>query len=221
MTQPPATSVAIVEDDPTLGSSLKRIVDSMPGCRCAGVWRTAEEALVKVPAFGPEVVLMDINLPGMSGIEATARLKQQMPALLVIMITVYRDHGKIFQALKAGACGYLLKRATPDEIRAAIKEVLAGGAPMSAEIARLVVEAFHSPTAVSSDDAPPLTKRETEILEWLCRGLPNKLIAEELGLSIETVRVHLKRIYEKLHVHSRTEAAMKFRDSGRGAPYPG
>ena len=209
------TNVAIVEDDPTLGTSLQRIVDSMPGCRCAGVWRTAEEALVKIPAFGPEVVLMDINLPGMSGIEATAKLKQQMPGLLVIMVTVYRDHDKIFQALKAGACGYLLKRSTPDDIRSAIREVLAGGAPMSAEIARLVVEAFHRPAAAPGPESS-LTKRETEILEWLCQGLPNKLIADRLGLSIETVRVHLKRIYEKLHVHSRTEAAMKFRDSGRG-----
>ena len=213
------TSVAIVEDDPTLGTSLQRIVDSMPGCRCAGVWRSAEEALLKIPAFGPEVVLMDINLPGMSGIEATAKLKQKMPGLLVIMVTVYRDHDKIFQALKAGACGYLLKRSTPDDIRSAIREVLAGGAPMSAEIARLVVEAFHRPAAPAGPESS-LTKRETEILEWLCQGLPNKLIADQLGLSIETVRVHLKRIYEKLHVHSRTEAAMKFRDSGRsgGAP---
>jgi DNA-binding NarL/FixJ family response regulator len=209
------TSVAIVEDDPAIGANLRRLVETTPGFRCAGLWRSAEEALVKIPAFGPEVVLMDIHLPGASGIEATARLKRLMPDLLVIMVTVYRDHEKIFDALKAGACGYLLKRSTPEEIRAALREVVAGGAPMSAEIARLVVQAFHRPPPPGDGPAEArLTKRETEILQLLCEGLPNKLIADRLGLSIETVRVHLKRVYEKLHVHSRTEAAMKFRDQG-------
>lgn len=212
---PNPVNVAIVEDDQVLGESLRRIVESMNGYRCAGVWRSGEEAMLKIPAFAPEIVLMDINLPGISGIEVTARLKRAMPSLLVIMVTVYRDHERIFQALKAGACGYLLKRSTPAEIRRAIGEVVEGGAPMSAEIARLVVEAFHRPPGgdPNSVEEAKLSKRETEILGLLAQGLPNKLIADQIGLSIETVRVHLKRIYEKLHVHSRTEAAMKFRDS--------
>ena len=214
---PSMTTVAIVEDNAVVGASLRRIVESTPDCQCVGVWRSGEEALAKVPAFRPQVVLMDIHMPGITGIETTARLKREMPELLVIMVTVYRDHEKIFDALKAGACGYLLKRSSPDEVRRALQEVRAGGAPMSAEIARRVVEAFHRP-APKADEAMPLSKRETEILELLTQGLANKEIADRLGLSIETVRVHLRRIYEKLHVHSRTEAAMKFRDAGGGAP---
>jgi DNA-binding NarL/FixJ family response regulator len=207
------TTVAIIEDNPTVGANLRRIVEATPGCKCVGVWQSGEEALVKVPAFRPQVLLMDIHLPGMTGIEATARLKATQPELLVIMVTVYRDHDKIFDALKAGACGYLLKRSTPAEIRSAIAEVRAGGAPMSAEIARRVVEAFHRPMQPAGSEDAQLSKRETEILEHLTKGLANKEIADRLGLSIETIRAHLKRIYEKLHVHSRTEAAMKFRNS--------
>ena len=212
------TSVAIIEDNPTVGANLRRIVEATPGCQCVGVWQSGEDALVKVPAFRPQVVLMDIHLPGITGIETTARLKVQLPELLVIMVTVYRDHDKIFDALKAGACGYLLKRSKPAEIRSAISEVLAGGAPMSAEIARRVVEAFHRPRQPAGSEEAQLSKRETEILELLTKGLANKEIADRLGLSIETIRAHLKRIYEKLHVHSRTEAAMKFRSNSGGMP---
>ncbi len=208
------TTIAIVEDNAGLGATLRRVVESMDDCQCAGVWISGEEALVKVPAFRPDVVLMDINLPGISGIEATAKLKAEMPELLVVMVTVYRDHDKIFDALKAGACGYLLKRSSPEEVRQAIRDVREGGAPMSAEIARRVVETFHRHSA-PADAAANLSKRETEILELLSQGLANKEIADRLGLSIETVRVHLKRIYDKLHVHSRTEAVVKYRDSAR------
>jgi DNA-binding NarL/FixJ family response regulator len=214
------TTVGIVEDDPGLGAGLRRIVEGTPDCQCVGVWRNGEDALVKVPAFRPDVVLMDIHLPGISGIETTARLKAQVPELLVIMVTVYRDHDKIFDALKAGACGYLLKRSSPSEVRQAILDVRGGGAPMSAEIARRVVEAFHGPRRSSAGtaarDAIHLSKRETEILDLLTQGLANKEIADRLGLSTETVRVHLKRIYDKLHVHSRTEAAMRYRDVSGG-----
>jgi DNA-binding NarL/FixJ family response regulator len=213
------SSVGIVEDNSTVAASLRRIVESTPGFTCAGVWRSAEEALAKVPAFRPDVVLMDIHLPGLTGIEATARLKRELPDLLVIMVTVYRDHEKIFDALKAGACGYLLKRSSPAEVRRALVEVREGGAPMSAEIARRVVEAFHRPVRPAAETAE-LSKRETEILELLTQGLANKEIADRLGLSVETVRVHLKRIYDKLHVHSRTEAAMKYRDASDGRAKP-
>jgi DNA-binding NarL/FixJ family response regulator len=209
------TDVAIVEDNAALGAGLRKIVESAADFRCVGVWTTAEDALKKIDAFRPQVVLMDINLPGMSGIEATARIKRHLPELQVIMVTVYRDHDQIFAALKAGASGYLLKRSTPEEVRQAIRDVRSGGAPMSAEIARRVVEAFHQPikSADAEAEAVKLSKRETEILEHLTKGLANKEIADRLDISVETVRVHLRRVYEKLHVHSRTEAAMKFRDS--------
>jgi len=210
----PITNVAIVEDNAALGAGLRKVVESASDFRCLGVWTTAEDALKKIDAFRPHVVLMDINLPGMSGIEAAAILKHHLPEIQVVMVTVYRDHDKIFAALKAGASGYLLKRSTPAEIRQAVRDVRSGGAPMSAEIARRVVEAFHQPSRAGqpSDDVK-LSKRETEILEQLCEGLANKEIADRLEISVETVRVHLKHIYEKLHVRSRTEAAMKFRDS--------
>lgn len=207
------TQVAIVEDNAALGSGLRKIVESAADFRCVGVWTSAEEALKKIDAFRPQVVLMDINLPGMSGIEATAHIKHHLPELQVIMVTVYRDHDQIFAALKAGASGYLLKRSTPEEVRQAIRDVRSGGAPMSAEIARRVVEAFYQPAKAADPDAVKLSKRETEILEHLTKGLANKEIADRLDISVETVRVHLRRVYEKLHVHSRTEAAMKFRDS--------
>jgi DNA-binding NarL/FixJ family response regulator len=205
--------IAIVEDNAALANGLRKIVESASDFRCLGVWTTAEEALKKIDAFRPQVVLMDINLPGMSGIEATARIKQHLPEIQVIMVTVYRDHDQIFAALKAGASGYLLKRSTPEEVRQAIRDVRSGGAPMSAEIARRVVEAFHQPVKAPGAEEIKLSKRETEILEHLTMGLANKEIADRLTISGETVRVHLRRIYEKLHVHSRTEAAMKFRDS--------
>jgi DNA-binding NarL/FixJ family response regulator len=213
-------TVAIVEDNVALGAGLRKIVESAPDFRCTGVWSTAEEALKKIDAFRPQVVLMDINLPGMSGIEATARIHQHLPEIHVIMVTVYRDHDPIFAALKAGASGYLLKRSTPEEVRQAIRDVRSGGAPMSAEIARRVVEAFHQPTQVPLAAEANLSKRETEILEHLTKGLANKEIADRLDISVETVRVHLRRVYEKLHVHSRTEAAMKFRDAKDGSRSP-
>ncbi len=211
-------TVAIVEDNAALANGLRKIVESSDDFQCLGVWTSGEDALPKIDAFRPQVILMDINLPGMSGIEATARLKQHLPETQVVMVTVYRDHDKIFAALKAGASGYLLKRSTPAEVRDAIRDVLSGGAPMSAEIARRVVEAFHQPAREPQEEIN-LSPRETEILELLCEGLANKEIAHRLGISTETVRVHLKHIYEKLHVRSRTEAAMKFRDSKEQGPW--
>ena len=213
------TTIAIVEDNPGLGKSLRAVVESTPECKCVALWRTGEEALIEAPALRPDLMLMDIHLPGISGIETTARLKSLLPETLVMMVTVYRDHDKIFEALKAGASGYLLKRSSPAEVRQAIVEMRGGGSPMSTEIARRVVEAFHKPAQPDGKavvEGTQLTKRETEILELLTQGQANKEIAFRLGLSVETVRVHLKRIYDKLHVHSRTEAAMKFRGLHRG-----
>lgn len=212
MTRSKRIDVAIVEDNAALGASFRQLVDSTDGLYCVGVWTTGEETLKKIDAFRPQVVLMDINLPGISGIEATAHIKQHLPETQVIMVTVYRDHDKIFAALKAGASGYLLKRSSPAEVRAAIENVCTGGAPMSAEIARRVVETFYQP-ATGTTEQVNLSPRETQILEQLCDGLANKEIADQLDISVETVRVHLKHIYEKLHVRSRLEAALKYKDS--------
>jgi DNA-binding NarL/FixJ family response regulator len=209
------TTIAIVEDNAGLAAGLRRIVERIPDCQCVGVWRTGEEALAKAPAFRPDVILMDIHMPGISGIETTARLKAQLPELQVIMVTVYADHDKIFDALKAGACGYLLKCSTPQEVRQAIVDVRKGGAPMSPEIARRVVEAFHRPLPKEGEEAK-LSRRETELLEFLAEGLANKEIADKMSLSVETVRHYLKRIYDKLHVRSRTEAALKYRAATGG-----
>lgn len=210
--------VAIVEDNSSIGAGLRRVIEASEQFHCAGLWTSAEEALKKIPGFMPQVVLMDINLPGMSGIEATAALRNRFPEIRIVMITVYRDHQKIFDALKAGASGYLLKRAMPDEVRAAIRDVLTGGAPMSPEIARCIVEAFHVPVAEETSNVN-LSPRETEILDQLCQGLANKEIADRLSISIETVRVHLRNIYDKLHVRSRTEAAMKYRQTREPATW--
>ena len=191
----------------------------MDGIQTFGVWENAEDGLKAIENGGPDVVLMDISLPGMSGIEATARLKEKQPEVDVIMLTVFDDNDKIFDALQAGASGYLLKNASPDDLCRAIFDVRAGGAPMSAEIARLVVEAFHRPTSSESIQAFNLSKRETEIVQLVAKGMANKEIAADLTISVETVRVHLKHIYEKLHVRSRTEAAMKYRDSLERPPW--
>lgn len=204
--------VAIVEDNSVLGESLRQVIDSSDELACIGVWSTAEEALKKIDAFRPKVVLMDINLPGMSGIDATGRLKQLFPEILIVMVTVYGDHDKIFAALKAGASGYLLKRSSPSEVRTAVLNVLTGGAPMSPLIARRVVGAFHQPRQNLMDESN-LSTREIEVLELVSEGLASKEIADRLGIATDTVRIHLGKIYGKLHVRSRTEAAMKYRDS--------
>ncbi len=211
--------VVVIEDTEALANVIRRVVDAMEGIHCAGVFGTAEEGLENIERLRPDVVLMDISLPGMSGIEATALVKTRHPEIEVIMLTVYDDNDKIFDALKAGASGYLLKQASPDDLGRAIVDVRAGGAPMTAEIARLVVQAFHRAPSSKTGEAFNLSKRETEIVELVAKGLANKEIAADLTISVETVRVHLKHIYEKLHVRSRTEAAMKYRDSLEKQPW--
>jgi len=202
------TTVAIVEDNAVMRKSFRQWIDGASGFRCVFDCATAEEAIAEIPRFRPDVVLMDIHLPGESGIVCTARLKEVLPAVQVIMVTVYRNHELIFQALQAGACGYLLKRSSPDELLRAITDVRSGGAPMTSEIARMVVEAFQKKPASSGSEE--LTRRETEILAQLSEGLSNKEIGTRLQISYDTVRAHLRHIYEKLHVRGRTEAVGKY-----------
>jgi DNA-binding NarL/FixJ family response regulator len=205
------TKVAIVEDNATLRKYLAELIGSTRGNKCVCACASAEDAVVEIPKHRPNVVLMDIHLPGESGIVCTARLREKMPDVQVIMLTVYKDIKMIFQALKAGACGYVLKRADESEILAAIAEVRAGGAPMTSEIARMVVRAFaDSSVAPASEGTDQLSTRELEILALIAEGFPNKEIAARLFISSATVRTHLMHIYEKLHVHCRTEAAAKY-----------
>lgn len=203
------TGVAVVEDNPGLRRSLSRIINHAIGMRCVGVYPEGKSALIELPALKPDVVLMDINMPGMNGIECTQRLKLILPATQVIMVTVYEDADSVFRALQAGACGYLLKRASSEEILAAIHEVRSGGAPMTSEIARKVVHAFQKPPSPHQDKVE-LSQREEEILKLLSEGFANKEIADKLNISYQTVKVHVKHIYEKLHVRSRSEALMKY-----------
>lgn len=201
--------IAIVEDNHVVRASLVELVNSIPDCQCVGSFDCGEDAVREIPRLAPDLVMMDIHLPNLSGIEATRALKEVVPALAVLILTVYEDEGKIFQALQAGASGYILKRSHPSQILAAVREMLAGGAPMTPTIARKVVDSFSR----APSDSPPeelLSRREIEVLGSLTRGLSNKEIADELSLAVETVRWHLKQIYDKFHVRSRTEAAVKY-----------
>ena len=203
-----AISVAIVEDNREVRRSLSRYIDGAPGFRCTCLCATAEEALSTIPATPPDVVLMDIQLPGMSGIACTASLKAALPAVPVMMLTVYEDTDVIFRALKAGASGYLLKRSDPAKVLEAIHELHHGGAPMTDQIARKVIESFHQ-TKPAAHPEDKLTAREEEILDYLAKGFVTKEIADKLAITSATVRFHLKHIYDKLHVRSRVEAVIK------------
>ena len=201
--------VAIVEDNTKLRRQLESLIAGAPGFVCAGTFPDAETALAGLPAITPDVVLMDIQLPQMSGVECVARLMPLLPSVKVVMLTAYDDSDHIFQALQNGANGYLLKRTPPAELLRSIADVHSGGAPMNSHIARLVVQSFHR-RGSSPRPSENLTPREDEVLRLVARGLVNKEIADELSISTETVRGYLKSIYTKLHVRSRTEAAMKY-----------
>ena len=199
--------VGIVEDDTVVLTTMSTLLNESSGFRCVAACASGEEAVEQLPAASPEVVLMDINLPRMSGIECTRRLKARLPGVQVLMLTVYEDSEHIYQALRAGATGYLLKE--PDEVLAAIRDILKGGAPMNSQIARKVIQTFRA-SAQSLEPEIRLTKREEEILSCLAEGYPDKELAEKLGITVPTVRTHLSHIYEKLHVQSRTEAVIKY-----------
>lgn len=206
---PMAITVSIVEDNDQLRGTLARVIERAEGFQCLGQHASAEAALEALPKEAPQVVLMDINLPGMNGVECVRRLKALLPATQVVMLTVYEDTDNIFNALAAGASGYLLKRTPRAELLEAIREVHRGGSPMTAHIARKVVQSFQKAPA----PAPPetsLSAREQEVLDLLSQGFLYKEIADKLNISYETVHTYVRRIYEKLQVRTRTEAVAKF-----------
>lgn len=202
-------TVSIVEDNDKLRETLARALNRAEGFRCPSHYANAEDALKGLPKDPPNVVLMDINLPGMNGVDCVRHLKHLLPETQIVMLTVYEDTDNIFNALKAGATGYMLKRTTQAELLEAIREVHRGGSPMTTHIARKVVQALQhvSPTALAAEILSP---REQEVLDCLARGFLYKEIAEKLGISYETVHTYIRRIYEKLQVRSRTEAVAKF-----------
>ena len=201
--------VAVVEDEDWMRDSLAAQIGKLPQYSCIGRYSNAEDALRELPALGPDVVLMDINLPGMNGVECVRKLKERLPETNVLMLTVYEESEKIFDSLKAGASGYLLKRAPEQELMDSITQVHAGGSPMSGLIARKVVQ-FFKQLAQALPELEKLSPREREILELLSEGAAYKEIAGTLGLSIHTIRMHIRGIYRKLHVHSRGEVVAKY-----------
>lgn len=200
--------VAIVEDDRSVRENLAVLVNAAPGFSCVGSCASAETALAELPALRPEVVLMDIHLPGRSGIECVARLKPLIPQAQIIMLTVEENSARVFESLQAGATGYLVKHVAPEVILEAIAEVHRGGAPMSSHIARMVVATFRLPPASAAADLA-LSLREEEILRLLAKGYRSKEIADQLGVGVGTVNTHVRHIYEKLHVRSRAEAVAR------------
>jgi DNA-binding NarL/FixJ family response regulator len=201
-------AVSIVEDDPQVRGSLAKLIDGAPGFRCVSVHPSAEDALVEIPKVKPEVVLMDINLPGANGVECVRKLKPHCPTTQIIMLTVYQKTEHIFNALAAGATGYMLKQTPPAELLIAIKEVHGGGSPMSSHIARKIFQSFQQP-APACAEAESLSPREAEVLDLLAKGFLYKEIADQMKVSYATVHTHIRHIYEKLHVRSRTEAVAK------------
>lgn len=204
-----AITVSIVEDNDQLRGTLARVIERAEGFQCLGQHASAEAALEALPKEAPQVVLMDINLPGMNGVECVRRLKALLPATQVVMLTVYEDTENIFNALAAGASGYLLKRTPRAELLEAIREVHRGGSPMTAHIARKVVQSFQKAPAPAPPEAS-LSAREQEVLDLLSQGFLYKEIADKLNISYETVHTYVRRIYEKLQVRTRTEAVAKF-----------
>jgi DNA-binding NarL/FixJ family response regulator len=203
--------VAIVEDNDKIREGLAVLIGGSPSFTCVGTYANAEDALEQLPRKNPDVVLMDIGLPKMSGIECVEKLRERAPGVQVMMLTVFEDDDRIFKSLSAGASGYMLKNTLPAELFEAIKEIYNGGSPMSNLIARKVVRTFQQ-MGKSSRELENLSDRETEILSYVAKGYQDKEIAEKLYLSVETVRKHLRNIYQKLHVRSRTEAVLKLLD---------
>lgn len=208
--------VALVEDQPKVRESWTRLINSFPDFSCACACKTGEEAIRMIPQEQPDVVLMDIFLPRMSGIECTVRLKTLLPQTQIVILTAMDDQELVFMALEAGADGYLLKRTKPSDLRAALLDVLGGGVPMTSQIARRVIESFRQRAKVR-DESPRLSVREEQILMLISQGHSNKVIADKLEVSTDTVCSHLKHVFDKLHVSSRTEAVVRYMASKMGS----
>ena len=209
---PQPINVALVEDQARTRENWSQLINSFPDFQCVCCCGSAEEALTNIPQSLPDVVLMDIFLPRMSGIECTARLKARMPDIQIVMLTAMDNQELLFMALEAGADGYLLKRTKPSELRRALLDVLGGGVPMTSQIARRLIASFRK-TAKTRDESTRLSAREEQILQLVSKGHSNKLIADKLEMNYETVCTHLKRVFKKLHVNSRTEAAILYINS--------
>lgn len=215
MSKPAVITVAVVEDQSELRESLREVLDASPALHCVAACANGEEAVRDLPNLRPQVVFMDINLPGMDGVECVNQLVALMPEVLVVMLTAYDNTDAIFRSLEAGACGYLHKPVTGRELVAAAKDVIAGASPMSGKIARLVIQAFKKPLpaptpAVPSPAEAELTAREKEVLHLLLDGLLYKEIAETMGVSSHTVNFHIQKIYQKLHCRSRAQVVARF-----------
>jgi DNA-binding NarL/FixJ family response regulator len=206
-------SVAIVEDNDRIREGLSTLINGSSGFKCTASFASAEDALRRLPPLKPDVVLMDIHLPGMSGIDCIAPLKQILTDTQIMMLTVFEDDDQIFRSLLAGATGYILKKTPPAELLDAIRSLHNGGSPMSDQIARRVVESFRL-AGTSSRETENLTDRESEVLAYVAKGYRDKELAEKFFLSVDTVRTHLRNIYKKLHVRSRTEAVLKYLKKG-------
>jgi DNA-binding NarL/FixJ family response regulator len=201
--------VAIVDDDEGIRNSLSILLKRASGYKLVGEYANAESALKEIPQVQPDVVLMDINLPGMKGYDCVRQLKEARPAIQFLMLTVYEDSDSLFKSLRAGASGYLLKRTASARLLEAVRDVFDGGAPMSPQLARRVVQFFSRPASPDSGLAR-LTPAEREFLDQLAKGYAYKEIADRMTISIDTVRSYVRTVYEKLHVHSRTEAVVKY-----------
>ena len=202
-------TVSIIDDDPGVRESIAGYINAARGLRCISAYGSAADALKHIPTDRPDVVLMDINMAGMNGIECTFRLKLALPAVNILMLTVFEDTDQIVGALAAGANGYLLKRSAPAKLLEAVRDVHQGGSPMSAPIARKVVRSFQI-APPTPDQMVALSERERQVLDCLAKGFAYQQISESLGISVDTIRTYIRRIYEKLHVHSRTEAVAKY-----------
>ena len=202
-------NVGIVEDDSEVRENWVKVLNAHPRLKCSTACECGEEALKRLPDSRPDVVLMDINLPSMSGIQCTALLKERLPKTQVLMVTIYSNNKSIFEALQAGASGYILKNNSSEDVIRSIINVVEGGAPMTGQIARRVIEAFRKPAPKALKDAQ-LTTRETEILHLIAKGYSNKEIASQLDVGVSTVRTHIEHISEILHVHCRTEASAMY-----------
>jgi DNA-binding NarL/FixJ family response regulator len=201
--------VAIIEDQEKIRTGLAALISGTNGFACTGIWASVEEALTGLEGAEPDIVLVDIGLPGISGIEGIGMLKERRPSLSLLVLTVYEDDERIFGALCAGACGYLLKGTPPARLMESLSEAMAGGAPMSPQIARRVIQHFQSPRQLPASPAHDLTPHEIRILRLLVEGHYYQTAADELGVTVNTIRFHLRRIYEKLQVHSKAEAVAK------------